>query len=53
VRQAPPTDPMLIQTLGSAIARDPSPATIMELMATIGLQPGALPQEMALDQRCA
>jgi sphinganine-1-phosphate aldolase len=48
VRQAPPTDPMLIQTLGSAIARDPSPATIMELMATIGLQPGRLPQEMAV-----
>ncbi len=48
VRQAPPTDPTLIQTLVSAIARDPSPATIMELMAAIGLRPGALPQEMAL-----
>ncbi len=48
VRQAPPTDPTLIQTLVSAIARDPSPATIKELMATIGLQPGRLPQEMAV-----
>jgi hypothetical protein len=48
VRQAPPTDPTLIQTLVSAIARDPSPATITELMATIGLQPGRLPQEMAV-----
>ena len=48
VRQAPPTDPTPIQTLVSAIARDPSPATIMELMAAIGLRPGALPQEMAL-----
>lgn len=47
-RQAPPTDPRLIHTLVSAITRDPSPTTITELMASIGLQPGALPQEMAV-----
>ncbi|MGQ9549804.1 MAG: pyridoxal phosphate-dependent decarboxylase family protein [Roseiflexus sp.] len=48
VRRAPPTDPALIHTLVSTIARDPSPVTIMELMAAIGLQPGMLPQEMAV-----
>lgn len=48
VRQMPPIDPALVRSIVEALAHDRSPAVVEGLLAAVGLQPGALPQEMAL-----
>lgn len=44
----PPIDLALVRSVVEALTQDPSPAVVEGLMAAVGLQPGALPQEMAL-----
>lgn len=48
VKAQPPFDRDFLQTVAAALADDPSPATLAALMAAVGLQPGALPEETAL-----
>lgn len=48
VEQEPALDSDFIRTAAAALAADPSPESIASLMAAVGLQPGELPQEMAL-----
>lgn len=48
VRHMPPIDLALVRSVVEALTQDPSPAVVEGLMAAVGLQPGALPQEMAL-----
>jgi glutamate/tyrosine decarboxylase-like PLP-dependent enzyme len=48
VRRMPPIDPALVRSVVEALAHDPSPAVVEGLLTAVGLQPGALPQEMAL-----
>lgn len=48
VRQMPPIDPALVRSMVEALVQDRSPAVVKGLLAAVGLQPGALPQEMAL-----
>jgi sphinganine-1-phosphate aldolase len=48
VRAAPALDTDFIAAAAAALAEDPSPEAIAGLMGAVGLQPGQLPQEMAL-----
>jgi sphinganine-1-phosphate aldolase len=48
VRAAPALDAEFIAAAAAALAADPSPEAIAGLMGAVGLQPGELPQEMAL-----
>ncbi len=48
VKQAPPFDVEFIGSAAAALAQDPSPEMVAGLLQAVGLQPGALPQEMAL-----
>ncbi len=48
VRRMPPIDPALVHSIIETLAQDPSPAVVEGLLAAVGLEPGALPQEMAL-----
>lgn len=47
VRQMPPIDPEFVRSVVEALVQDSSPAVVEGLLAAIGIQPGALPQEMA------
>ena len=48
VRAEPALDTEFIGAAAAALAADPSPEAIAGLMGAVGLQPGQLPQEMAL-----
>lgn len=48
VRRMPPIDPALVHSIIETLAQDPSPAVVEGLLAAVGMEPGALPQEMAL-----
>ncbi len=48
VRQMPPIDPEFVRSVVEALVQDSSPAVVEGLLAAIGIQPGALPQETAL-----
>lgn len=48
VRAEPPLDTEFIAAAAAALAEDPSPEAIAGLMGAVGLQPGQLPQEMAV-----
>ncbi len=48
VRRMPPIDPQFVRSVVDTLVENPSPEVVAGLLTAVGMQPGVLPQEMAL-----